>query len=139
MPNWCTNELEIYGDKEKLKTFKGNVNSKQNKTSLCLEKLCPIKRDGVFDNYTISDIWGTKWNVEADCNDMAEQLGMLTYRFDSAWSPPRGAILTGSKKYPSLRFILRYDEPGMQYAGIFMCQNGKIVKDECIDSNWPEE
>ena len=132
MPNWCENQLEIMGNKTQLSRFKKEV--KDEDRDLSLHLLCPLKTDE-----SATEQWGTKWDVDSvEDGDMPIEI-CLHYTFMSAWSPPREAILQGSKKYPLLKFILRYDEPGMCYSGVFMCENGNIVKDNCIDYDWPSE
>jgi len=68
--------------------------------------------------------WGTKWNPvdgELDSND-----GRLFYTFNTAWGPPMEAISTLSKRYPEALFTLAYDEPGMDFGGYAVFQNGKM-------------
>ena len=133
MPNWCYNRLHVYGGKEEIDKFKRSV--KNEDTELSLQKVFPMpkkfeKGDAWYDwrvNY-----WGTKWDVDAELTDYDDE--MLIYEFDSAWGPPTEAFLSASKKkYKNLEFNLKYEEPGMCFMGIFKCENGKIIQDECID------
>ena len=133
MPNWCENKLEIYGKVKQLDKFIKSV--KGDNTDLSLEKLYPIKSTDCSNR---NDDWGTKWDIDAQVHGEAED-EWISYHFNSAWAPPTGAILKGSGKHSTLQFTLHYVEPGMCFKGVFLCKNGKVVKDEFIDWNWPEE
>lgn len=133
MPNWCYNRLYVYGGKEEIDKFKRSV--KNEDTELSLKKVLPMpkkydKGDAWYD--WRCENWGTKWDVEAQLTDYDDEF--LCYEFDSAWGPPTSAFLSASKKkYKNLEFRLKYEEPGMCFMGVFKCENGKIIQDECID------
>jgi hypothetical protein len=63
--------------------------------------------------------WGTKWDVavrdgedypETELNTEDDWSTSLTYRFNTAWSPPVPAIEKLSLQYPNLEFTLSYEE-----------------------------
>jgi hypothetical protein len=68
--------------------------------------------------------WGTKWGIY-DGELVNEREGGLTYRFQSAWSPPIPVIKKMSEMFPKLLFTLRYYECGMEFKGTLTCKNGK--------------
>ena len=78
--------------------------------------------------------WGTKWGIcHADLVFTDYKSGVLTYSFDSAWSPPEPVIEKMAKMFPSLRFCLRYFEGGAGFNGIFVCENGEITNAQSGD------
>ena len=80
---------------------------------------------------------GTKWNC-SECEISDEnyysykdgKFGEIKYTFNTAWSPPIPVIEAMSKKYPKLKFDLRYFERGMGFNGIFRVQDGKVEMNE---------
>ena len=77
--------------------------------------------------------WGTKWGIYDAVlvhKHAGVRKGSLKYRFNSAWSPPIPVILAMSKKYPSLKFTLKYYEGGMGFKGDFVAADGAVFVDE---------
>lgn len=91
--------------------------------------------------------WGTKWS---DCQTVIERSSIyytiednkvtfpyedehdddydyIRFRFDTAWSPPIKAFEYISKMYPTLTFVLRYTESGMEYKGEATFTNGIVT------------
>ena len=66
--------------------------------------------------------WGTKWNsYECELDNSQVDLGVLDYRFDTAWGPPE-PIYRALQTYiadHSLKIDVSwfYNEPGMELAG----------------------
>jgi hypothetical protein len=52
------------------------------------------------------------------------------YAFDTAWSPPISVIDKAAGIWPNLTFELKYGEPGSNYAGKCVWENGSLVTDE---------
>jgi hypothetical protein len=77
------------------------------------------------------DHWGTKWDATATLVETPP--GFLAYRFETAWSPPVKWLKKVAADFPSLRFVLQYDEPGMGFAGIAIAEQGNLIVDECTD------
>lgn len=72
--------------------------------------------------------WGTKWNA-SDSEDYGDFI-----EFNTAWATPLDLFIALSKKYPEVRFNVRYaDEDFGHNVGEFSLQNGEEV--EC---NIPE-
>jgi hypothetical protein len=131
MPNWCNNEVTVEVDEtenlKELKRFitKAKVNTKAHKSALSLNKLVPMPKalkgttspqdkPNWYDWSTAN--WGTKWDVDAVVIETDKH--KIVYRFESAWAPPTVAFREIAKKFPSLVFELRYDEPGVQFSGV---------------------
>ena len=60
-----------------------------------------------------------------------EREGHVEYEFYTAWSPPIELLQTVAVQWPTLKFILAYEEPGMAFKGLAKFQ-GEIHEDRCI-------
>lgn len=76
--------------------------------------------------------WGTKWGI---CHPEIIKKPFInlintrvTYRFDTAWSPPNLIIIKMSKMFKKLRFELRYWEGGSGFQGKTVCTGGDVVE-----------
>lgn len=83
--------------------------------------------DGWYDRNC--NVLGTKWDVEGSLDEEKSNDQVLVYHFDSAWAPPMAGILKISEQFKGLALLLEYDEPGMDFAGVYEVKNG----DEIID------
>lgn len=88
-----------------------------------------IKKHGAFNWYDWRcNKWGCKWDVEAT---LVEQFDTsLQYEFLSPWAPPIEAFVNISKEFPDLSFKLRFAEPGEDFAGECIVENGKTNSTE---------
>jgi hypothetical protein len=69
--------------------------------------------------------WGSKW---ADCEtDVSVSDDCVAIYFNSAWSPPLPGMLFVSKLFPNLTFVLRYEEPSMDFWGVVGFRNGQVA------------
>jgi len=126
MPNWCENKLVVRGDKKDMSRF----NKTLDKENL-LKSFVPIPKDKDDDWYHwCTENWGTKWEVEIH-NSMIED-DYVELSFDSAWGPPIAWLRIVAKKYPKLKFALKYDEPGMCFMGCAKGSNG-IIEDLSLE------
>lgn len=90
--------------------------------------------------------WGTKWDVTATIySDSCERIPgystvkqptdrIVKFEFDSAWSPPVGAISTLAKQFPKLDLYLTYDESGCDFSGYNMYSKGECIKENEMES-----
>lgn len=67
--------------------------------------------------------WGTKWNFSHV--ELEEELGLLTYQFVTAWSPPSPVICKMGEMFPELLFELEYKDESMGFQGQLEIRNGK--------------
>lgn len=80
--------------------------------------------------------WGTKWDTRCSSQNTEEDFKTtkeLNYDFDTAWSPPCGALVVISKTYPKLTFELNYCESGMGFSGDYHVKNGRVLMDNELD------
>jgi len=144
MPNWCSNEVQVYSTKENLEKFIDECFTDFKGTPvLDFNKVLPEpdykkpQKDGTHNNgvqtqlSTVmpdwwtwrNDTWGTKWNLVPsddgilDGYEIFQTDDCLELRFDTAWSPPNGVYDEIVDKYPDLDVTWFYREDGMQFAG----------------------
>jgi len=135
MPNWCTNTLTVTGLEADIAKFREQGKPAADdpavsRSHLSLNKLYPLPEGEPDGGYAwCIEHWGTKWDVEATLDSEYEDY--LEYLFESAWSPPVAWLKKVSQDFPTLRFRLRYDEPGEGFMGIAVGQNGDI-KDQTL-------
>ena len=142
MPNWCENELAVWGDKADIRKLKTKAGGKD--TDLFLNNLYPmpeelgetkspsnrskkalVKKYGAEHwYYWRINNWGTKWDVTAELT--AETDESLLYAFSTAWSPPIPWLKKVAMDYPELSFRLKYDEPGVGFAGVTIVEKGEV-------------
>lgn len=78
--------------------------------------------------------WGTKWDVEANINEVSDTEVM--YTFESAWSPPTAWLEQVGPMFPKCKFLMEYREPGVGFEGTIYVY-GDIFKDDCIERGSP--
>ena len=94
-----------------------------------------IEKFGVADWYDWNcENYGSKWSdfdgVFGQVSD--NELNMV---FVSAWSPIGEGIRNVSEQFPTLDFILAYDEGGMAFCGGYAIRNGEIIAD--LEGEYP--
>lgn len=136
IPNWCSNLLSVVGSDEQVAQFVEIIQS-EGEDDL-LQRFVPLPNENLEDWYgwRIQN-WGTKWDIPISDlyppDDPEEYfchvpgITSVVYRFDTAWSPPIAAIETISQQYPDCLFMLVYDEPGMDFYGESIFQNGMLT------------
>tara|TARA_R110002124_G_scaffold285018_1_gene463030 strand:+ start:848 stop:1306 length:459 start_codon:yes stop_codon:yes gene_type:complete len=147
MPNWCSNEVEIYGTKEDITKFVEECFTEHKGQSvLDFNKILPEpaigsyklpKKDGTHNDGVQTELldampdwwhwrnenWGTKWNLVPNPKDdiygYTIDIGgdSMSLSFDTAWSPPSGIHGEIVERYPSLDISWFYREDGMQFSG----------------------
>lgn len=149
MPNWCSNNLHMEGDAEEIKRFedthksipkawKRSEHELQHSTpseEVTLDFSASVWDEGnggkEYSGYGYDwqiKHWGTKWNA---CDVGHHDSGL--YSFETAWGPAEAWMVTMSKQYPKLKFVLSYSEPGMGFMGITVVKKGSKLFDKCID------
>lgn len=163
MPNHCNNELTITGSAETLDTIRTNhLKREAYGEALDFDTIKPYPqkfkdqdevarkhREANPNDWSVKDgfnsggydwcvnNWGTKWNAyDGDVKRMSPtELFLL---FQTAWAPPLPIIKELSKMYPKAVFSLYYEEPGMAFHGLWVCQDGKVI-DDWVKDLPPEE
>ena len=155
MPNWCENNLSIYGKEEEMKKLMEVITISEDEYSL-LDKLYPTPEElnigdvsFTVDEQQIANLekfgykswydwriekWGTKWS-ESDLEIGQEYTinhdgtATIAFNFNSAWSPPIEAFNKISKDYPNILFCLYYEEPGMGFCGSNIWAKGECQEE----------
>jgi hypothetical protein len=148
MPNWCENILTVKGGANDIARLKALAKPQDEyaQSDLSLASLYPIP-EGIYEGELgpeelikygahnwyrwCREHWGTKWDIQARL--IEETPDFLAYRFESAWSPPVSWLKKVAADFPSLRFVLQYDEPGMGFAGVAIAAQGNLIVDACTD------
>jgi hypothetical protein len=148
MPNWCNNLLKVLGPENDIATFtkravgyapwmtdKEKANEKP--CQLNFHSLVPIPKEVVNgDEAGIEqwekENWGCKWGAslggarhEVVSVSAKTVPTIAAHSFDTPWGPPIPFLKTVSDKWPTLIFLLDYDEPNMQFKGIAQAKAGK--------------
>lgn len=159
MPNWCSNHLEITGDKETIARFRSAVSLDVDGVQRysILPSLFPVPKEltdtvsgffsdpeeqakmqqkyednvakyGYKDWYDWQyDNWGTKWG-DCDTELVDDTETSLSFMFESAWGAPDKGIEAISIMFPSLAFILSYEETGMGFVGASAFKAGLSIE-----------
>jgi hypothetical protein len=121
MPNWCNNDIRIYGDEKTIKAITNVIKSLGTEDRLFQSLI------GLPDNMSKSDYevnwydtnlnwFGTKWDVDVntDCFDFCED--EISFFCETAWSPPIQFLENLCKMY-KLNAYLFYSEGGVGFSG----------------------
>ncbi len=139
MPNWCTNWIEIEGDKKtisKLTRIIKDASKPENKTGL-FETLIGIKPNVAredYDNghwYNANTEWfGTKWDVDVCESNFNLSDESISFSCETAWSPPCAFLATFCAMY-GVSAVITYEEAGSDFAGrTSFDEGGDIVEEE---------
>jgi hypothetical protein len=148
MPNWCWNDVMIYGPAEDRDKFLSDVKAIGGTdvgdafefSESVLGHFFPLPVDATKEiktddgkTYTVfSDTgynaavrtWGTKW---PDSNTrITEFPDSLNWKFDSPWGPPVEGIAKLSELYPTLYFADAWEEEQGIFAG-FVVRGGNFA------------
>lgn len=92
-------------------------------------------RDSLLKEYGAADWydwrvsnWGTKWDA-ADSEFSSDEEDVLNISYNTAWSPNSGFIRRASELFPELHFRLLYEEGGINFCGVLVCQAGEVLAD----------
>lgn len=155
MPNYCSNTITLVGPKESLDLIKElSTANKEDRESWDWNYQAIVPMPEAEDNDEednekwFKDVfyyWGQEWSGgELDYDDngtIQNEDNRVYYRFgaDSAWSPPLQYLNFLSKRFPEILVDIVYDEPGMDFSGHYIVQNGKVLLDDQRESMMPDE
>ena len=72
------------------------------------------------------DKWGVKWGG-SDEELTSREAGSVEYRFSTPWAPPNDFLKTVAADWAMLKFVLSYEEPGMDLRGEITCESGSVT------------
>lgn len=166
MPNWCENNLVMYGPSDDVNTLYTKSVS-EDKNFDMLETFLPtptellgnreileseqgdfVKTDNGWYDWRIEN-WGTKWEMngkdfpvdriftlEGD-EENRKAYQKIQILFDTAWSPPEAGIQNISKLFPNVHFFMSYKEEGMGFEGYIYCYNGEVIDSDYVNKILP--
>lgn len=167
MPNWCTNHLSVYGKDDDMKAFLNAI--KSDDSYALLENLYPTPDElnigdvpfhanetmkALKEKYGYAswydwriDNWGCKWPendlfVSSPYEIVGDEHGLISFQFETPWSPPVDAFNKICQDYPTLLFCLYYEEEGMGFCGKNIWCNGELQEEhesEIVRSYFDEE
>lgn len=139
MPNWCSNSIDIIGDKESIEDFKKFLDENNGKDWFDYFLPCPqelkdvgsvsfhekqneqlVEKYGHSDWYSWSvENWGCKWNCDAQdwtVKDYDDGSSTISFWFDSPWGPPIALYHVIDETFD---VDAHYLEEGMGFVGRF--------------------
>lgn len=121
MPNWCNNNIRIYGDEGTISTLTSVLKGLKSEDYV-FQSLIGIPSHMTEANYkekwydTNIEWFGTKWDISA--NEHAFTFGKeeISFFCETAWSPPIQFLENLCKMYKINAYIF-YSEGGIGFAG----------------------
>lgn len=120
MANYCDNVIRLSGDSEGLSKLYIKLKEKEDGLNLS-------NYDQLFESVDDVEDWGSKWQMINI--DYSEGDDMMFITGDSAWGPAEGLWEKISKDY-NLHIELTYSEPGHDFAGKTVWENGDLIDKE---------
>jgi hypothetical protein len=133
MPNWCYNDLRVSGPAEDLAQFqkqaRGVLPRKPTKNQpapevFSFQNLLPVPAElSGADSRAAAHEWRLQhWGCRSDTLG-SEQAGTtrdggVLYRFETPWSPPVPFVREVSAQWPTLVFLLDYEEQLAGFRGL---------------------
>ena len=153
MPNYCNNHITITGPKKVIERLNKSIQNDGKQEGGFLDALVPMPHEikhtqadgtdrpnlymkyGHHDWYGwANENWGTKWDVHEVYGPHLENIdkksSLLTFAFDTAWSPPLTAYETFLEQNPECSITAYYYEPGCDFMGKYEDND-----DECLTAS----
>ena len=82
--------------------------------------------------------WGTKWG-DYETQLFKEAPNEAIFHYQTAWGPYSDEFLQKiSKPFPTLTFLMQYEERGCCFLGVSVVRDGEILYSNCIEPETPE-
>jgi len=142
MPNWCRDFVIVKGHRHEINEIRSRISEKNS----FLDGLYPIETcqfdwingmqivDAEWNYHEWIKFYGTKWTDTMP--DVHIDGDTLTAQFETAWAPPEQGMLLISENWPNCVFGMAYSEPGMDFAGFVIIQNGLVITED--SSRYPD-
>lgn len=134
MPNHCENTLVITGPDVDIRRFI-HITKCDEKEPYVISQHMPIpvahKEADHWYEWCVSN-WGTKWG-DYDTQLFKDVPDEAIFHYQTAWGPYSTDFLQQiSKPFPTLTFLMQYEERGMEFLGVVVVRNGEVLFDEGI-------
>jgi len=158
MPNWVFNTLTVIGGEEEVARFKKQASQPyesfhmktiqaEDGTWSYVPAVSTVEGELLFWNFVKPDNleeyyedtnwydwnidnWGCKWETRGTLDPETPQ--ELTYRFDTAWSPPEDWFRKAVQQFPELSFKLFYEEE-QGWGGQMLADDGAVHFEDSWD------
>lgn len=139
MPNHCDNTLQITGPEVDIRRFI-HITKCDEKEPYVIAQHMPIpnnfKGDGWY-TWCVNN-WGTKWG-DYETQLFKEAPDEAIFHYQTAWGPYSDEFLQKiSKPFPTLTFLMQYEERGCCFAGVSAVRNGDVLYAQCVEPALPE-
>ena len=139
MANWCKNFLRVTGPAEDLARFRqqaapAEAGQKAQTASppeaFSFHRLVPLPAAGGNttdgEGSSPQEVWGCQGDaLHSEFEETRD--GAALYRFATSWNPPMTFLRQVSELWPTLVFLLDYDEPMMAFRGTARAQAGRLM------------
>jgi len=132
MPNWCNNNIRIYGDEGTIRTLTAVLKGlkSEDKVFESLIGLPTYQTAAQYDEnwYDTNVNWfGTKWDISYDEHTFEYTKDEISFSCETAWSPPIPFMENLCKMYQVNGYIY-YSEGGIGFTGetTFKWQDGEL-------------
>lgn len=139
MPNWCGNMILLHGPSKDIDELREKSlciinreipNGEVTDTDYTFRGVTPdpaiTKAEDWWENE--NHAWGTKWDAqhyyEISHTKFDDDTSVWSFGYDTAWSPPEPVVMAIAYRYPEVRVVHKYDEPGMGFAGVYLSEAG---------------
>lgn len=165
MPNWCSNTIVVSGNEEDIvqfndwlddgkallskikptpqplvETVAGYIGDPDEQKKLEEKSAANVKEFGYANWYDWNiGTWGTKWDVDAEIDEVSSISEQVIFSFESAWSPPQKAIALMAEKFPDLTIRHSYLEEGMCFVGYDLYKDGGLTEEVYNEDSKTEE
>ena len=139
MPNHCDNTLVITGPDIDIRRFI-HITKCDEKEPYVIAQHMPIPDDFKGDGWYTWCVnnWGTKWG-DYETHLFKEEPDEAIFHYQTAWGPYSDEFLQKiSIPFPTLTFLMQYEERGCCFLGVSVVRDGKILYSNCIEPELPE-
>ena len=132
MPNWCNNNIRIYGDEGTIRTLTAVLKGLKQEDKV-FESLIGLPTHLTTSQYdenwydTNVNWYGTKWDISYDQHTFDYTKDDISFSCETAWSPPIPFMENLCKMYKVNGYIY-YSEGGIGFTGetTFTWQDGEL-------------
>ena len=136
MTNWCKNFLRVTGPAQDVSRFQqqavaGAAAIGDTPEVFSFQSLVPLPEQYRTSSAVDSDFGGPRqeWGCRCDARQ-SERVETwdegVVYRFATAWNPPLPFLRQVSQSWPTLVFVLDYEEPMLAYRGLARAAAGSV-------------